>query len=516
MTTFSKSDYINMKKNSNAFIIIKSLSMSEKRYFKIFSERHTIGEQNKYVILFDELDKAEEENDIILKKNLTKAGVNPDFISADKNYLYQLILRSLNVFHDSKTYNLEIKQALSSIEILFHKGLYHESLKLITKAEELAKECENFQLMIDILIWKKKCSGYSLGLKKAAEVNLEIDKYIILLNNFKRITDLYYESNLIQADNEKQSKTEVIKKLKAILNQPELKSEKNALSFSAKIFYYLIYSNYYYSIDDKQKEYDHLQKLVDIINLSKTYSIENPLDYVSIYNRLLSIKKFFPKSTFFEDIKVLREFPKKINIRKEVISERVFIHSNTHELEFYLINNDFQSALNKIKEIEKEISKLNMDIEPYHIIYFYYLHAITLIYVGQFHKALKFTNKTLNEFGFEARPQVYLRIEVLNIITHYELKNHSLVSSLSKQVIKKNQSKNILTSFEERILQVLYKIANAKHLTPKEETNLIQNLVTDLNNTKQTNLISTNLLNENYEKWLTAKLKRKPVYELYK
>lgn len=516
MITFSKSDYINMKKNSNAFIIIKSLSMSEKRYFKIFSERHTIGEQNKYVILFDELDKAEEENDIILKNNLKKTGVNPDFISADKNYLYQLILRSLNVFHDSKTYNLEIKQALSSIEILFHKGLYHESLKLIAKAEELAKECENFQLMIDILIWKKKCSGYSLGLKKAAEVNLEIDKYIVLLNNFKRITDLYYESNLIQADNEKQSKTEVIKKLKTILNQPELKSEKNALSFSAKIFYYLIYSNYYYSIDDKQKEYDHLQKLVDIINLSKTYSIENPLDYVSIYNRLLSIKKFFPKSTFFEDIKVLREFPKKINIRKEVISERVFIHTNTHELEFYLINNDFQSALNKIKEIEKEISKLNMDIEPYHIIYFYYLHAITLIYVGQFHKALKFTNKTLNEFEFEARPQVYLRIEVLNIITHYELKNHSLVSSLSKQVIKKNQSKNILTSFEERILQVLYKIANAKHLTPKDETNLIQNLVNDLNNTKQTNLISTNLLNENYEKWLTAKLKRKPVYELYK
>lgn len=91
-----------------------------------------------------------------------------------------------------------------------------------------------------------------------------------------------------------------------------------------------------------------------------------------------------------------------------------------------------------------------------------------------------------------------------------------MVSSLSKQVIKKNQSKNILTSFEERILQVLYKIANAKHLTPKEETKLIQNLVNDLNNTKQTNLISTNLLNENYEKWLTAKLKRKPVYELYK
>jgi len=505
-----------MKKNSNAFVIIKNLSMSEKRYFKIFSERHTIGEQNKYVALFDELDKAEEENDTELKKDLKKVGINSDFISADKNYLYQLILRSLNVFHDSKTYNLEIKQTLSSIEILFHKGLYHESLKLIAKAEELAKECENFQLMIDILIWKKKCTGYSLGLKKAAEVNLEIDKYILLLNNFKRITDLYYKSNLIQADNEKQSKADVIKSLKSILSQPELKSEKNALSFSAKIFFYLIYANYYYSIDDKQKEYDHLQKLIDILNKSKTYAVENPLDYVSIYNRLLSIKKFFPKSTFFEDIKVLQEFPKKINIRKEVISERVFIHANTHELEYYLINNDFQAALNKIKEIEKDISKLNMDIEPYHIIYFYYLHAIALIYVGQFHKALKFVNKTLNEFEFDARPQVYLRIEVLNVIIHFELKNHSLVSSLAKQILKKNKSNTILTSFEEKILQVLYKIASAKHLTTKEEIKLIQGLINDLNDAKQSNQLSVNILNENYEKLLTAKVKKKLVYELYK
>lgn len=42
--------------------------MSEKRYFKIFSERHTIGEQNKYIALFDELDKAVEENDTEIKK----------------------------------------------------------------------------------------------------------------------------------------------------------------------------------------------------------------------------------------------------------------------------------------------------------------------------------------------------------------------------------------------------------------------------------------------------------------
>lgn len=504
-----------MKKSSNAYILTKSLTMSEKRYFKIFSERHTIGPQNKYVALFDQLDKAEKEDDSEIKNNLKKNGINPEFLSADKNYLYNLILRSLNDFHDSKTYNLEIKEALLSIEILFHKGLYHESLKLISKTERLAEECENFSLMIDLLMWKKKCSGYSLGLKKAAEANMLIDKFITLLNNLKRITDLYYESNVLQANYEKFSKKEVLKKFENILEQPELKSEKNVLSFSAKIFYYLIYSNYYYIIDDKQKEFDHLQKLVNILNTSNTYSIENPLDYVSIYNRLLAIKKYFQTSSFFEDIKVLNEFAKKIHIRKEVIIQRVFIHTNTHELEYYIINNDFQQALNKTKEIDKEISKLNLDIEPYHLIYFYYLHVITLTYVGQFHKALKFINKVLNDFNFEDRPQVYIRVKILNVILHFELKNYSLVFSLAKQVLKDNQDQKKLIPFEERLMNTLIKITNATHITIKDELILLQKLVIEFNETKKSGNVSENNLIDNYEKWMMSKIKRKLVSELF-
>jgi hypothetical protein len=505
-----------MKKNSNAFVLIKSLTMSEKRYFKIFSERHTIGEQNKYVALFNELDRTDEENDVDIKKNLKKIGVNPDFISADKNYLYQLILRSLTVFHDSKTYNLEIKQTLNSIEILFYKGLYHEALKLITKAEGLAKECENFQLMIDILIWKKKCSGYSLGLKKAASVNAEIDKYIELLTNLKRITDLYYESNLLQANNEKYSKNEIVKKLESILQKPELKKYTNALSFSAKIFFHLIYSNYYYTLDLKQKELEHLQKLVDILNASKTYAIENPLDYVSIYNRLLAIKKHFNDSTFFDDIERLKEFSAKTYIRKDIIVQRVFVHTNTHELEYYLINNEFQSALTKIKDIEKEISKFNIDIEPYHMIYFYYLHAIALIYVGEYNKGLKYINRILNDFEMDARPQVYIRVNILNAIVHFELKNYSLVASLAKQVLKNNLSIKVLIPIEEKILHTLIKITNVKQLTLKQELLLFQTISQEIAEFSKTKKNTPNSLVENYDKWITAKLKRKFVSELYK
>lgn len=63
---------------------------------------------------------------------------------------------------------------------------------------------------------------------------------------------------------------------------------------------------------------------------------------------------------------------------------------------------------------------------------------------------------------------------------------------------------------------MLYKITNSKHLSPKEETLLIQALVEELNKNKQLNQLSVNILHENYEKWLIAKVKRKHVHELYK
>ncbi|MGZ3862979.1 MAG: hypothetical protein ACXVPN_05270 [Bacteroidia bacterium] len=503
-----------MKKNSNAFTLIKSLTMSEKRYFKIFSERHTIGGQNKYVALFDELDKTDAENDVELKKRLKKAGVNTDFLSADKNYLYQLVLRSLNVFHDSRTFNLEVKEILSSVEILFYKGLYKECLKLIERAEALAEECENFALMIDVLMWKKKCAGYSLGLKEAAAVNEAIDRYMDLMANLKRITDLYYESNLLQSAGEKQTQQENLKRFRAILEEPELRNKNNARSFYARIFYHLINANYYYVSDNKQKEYEHLQELTDMLNASRTYAVENPLDYISVCNRLLGVKKYFAPGQFFDDILNLNEFVKRVAIKNEAVNERIFVHTNTHEIEYYLINNEYDKALRKISGIERQIAKMNFTIEPYHLIYFYYLHAITLICVGEFRRALKFVNDILNNFNSGSRPQVYYRVELLAAAVHFELKNYELVRSISKQLLKRNSNHKVLIEPEEMLLETLLKIVSLKYINPTEEIVLFRELEIKFKKSIYFRKRATNSLIDNYYKWIVSKIKRKFISEV--
>lgn len=483
--------------------------MSEKRYFKIFSERHTIGEQNKYIALFDALDHLSVEDDGQLTVKLKSIGINTDYISADKNYLYHLILRSLNVFHTSKTYNLEVKEHLASIEILFHKGLYPECMKLIARAEELAEECENFQLMIDILTWKKRCSGYSLGLLQASAVNKSINKYLQLLNNLKIITDYYYESNILQANHEKQSKNDVLKKLKQILQRPELSNERNALSFTAKIFFHLVHSNYYFASNQKEKEFKHLQLLVNILNNSRTYAVENPLDYVSIYNRLLAIKKEIDPVGFFADVEVLKAFNKKIIIKNQTVSERILVHTYTHELEYHLKHHEFQEALSKIKAAEKEITKMKLEIEPYHLIYFYYLHAVTLVYLGRFKESLRYVNRILLDFTAEARPQVFIRVQLLNVIVHYELANYSLTQTLIKKIFQQSAANSLLQEMEIELLEAISSICGLKHFSFKEESKFFKPLEEKWQGTNE------NILLENYRRWINAKLKKKTVAEVY-
>ena len=87
------------------FELVQSMTMSEKRYFKIYSSKHVIGQSNDYVLLFDFIDKSiYYEEDELLRQSFVKN------LSAEKNYLYNLVLKSLNAFHASLNSKTKIYQ----------------------------------------------------------------------------------------------------------------------------------------------------------------------------------------------------------------------------------------------------------------------------------------------------------------------------------------------------------------------------------------------------------------------
>ncbi|HNF48794.1 MAG TPA: hypothetical protein PLF48_05395, partial [Chitinophagales bacterium] len=80
--------------------------MSEKRQFKLYSNRHVIQKEKQYVVLFDVLDRFHEFDEHLLMEQLAETGYSIRFLKASIHYLYDLILKSLVLFHSGKTVTL--------------------------------------------------------------------------------------------------------------------------------------------------------------------------------------------------------------------------------------------------------------------------------------------------------------------------------------------------------------------------------------------------------------------------
>ena len=80
------------------FRFIKSLNPTEKRYFKLYASRHTIGKKNEYLKMFEAIDKMVEYDEGSLKKTFRHLKAKNSF-SIAKNRLNETILRNLDAYH---------------------------------------------------------------------------------------------------------------------------------------------------------------------------------------------------------------------------------------------------------------------------------------------------------------------------------------------------------------------------------------------------------------------------------
>jgi hypothetical protein len=447
-----------MGTNNELFNIIKSMSMNEKRAFKIFCKKHILGDQNKYILLFDTIDNCIEFDEVLVKQNLKVKGYTHKYFSSDKNYLTKTILRSLNEFHSEKTCDLKIKQNLISIEILFYKGLYKECLSLIKKTKRIKLASESPYLILETIKWEKKCIGYSKGLIEAIETNNLLDNYFDNIKSEKIITDFYYKSYYYKNSIGKTPKKELEANFNEIFKSEIFKNKDEARNIHSNIFFYLIYANYYHVTKDVSNELIYLRKVIVFFDNNEVYKLEKPLDYISIYIRIINLNKQLKDSTFYEDLKTLRSFDKFINIQDKVSKERIFLFTYQAEIEYLLNFNELEKGIEIMNEMQLKLKMYEYIIEPYYIMSIYYLFASIYCSIGNFSSGLKYVNTILNEYNFNQRPKTFIKTEFLNIVIHYELKNYDLVQKNITSLKKKYKSNFKLSFLEKNILKTISKI----------------------------------------------------------
>lgn len=502
-----------MKVTDDLFQLIKSLDQSEKRYFKVFATMHIKGsDNNKYVSLFDAIDKQEVyDEDIIRKQFKNEKFLNQLHVA--KNYLYNTILKSLRLYHSEKSKLNELMDTLRDVQILHDKSLYKQCRKLLEKAKKIASTYEKHSQVLAILDWEKtlaRTSSYTgLDEKQLMEFYNEHIETTEKLNNINEYWKLTMKSFLLRKkQGEIRDKAE-LKKFNEIIKHPLLRSEDNAKTFISKTLYFNIKGLYYLT----NKDYNNLHTLsVKLVKLLEA----NPLlmkeeNYIgSLYNLLLVQLELKKYDEALDTINKLRNFEAK----STSMITRIFVMSYDTELNLYLKTGEFDKGLKLVSEIEQGLKKHNEKINKESKVLFAYNIAYLFFGLSEYDNSLKWINEIMNDKELSIREDIQCFARILNLLVHYELGNYVLIEYIIKSTRRYLSNKNKLHKFELTILNYIRKLINAKmdddttfiFMEWKKELSSISEDILEINAFEYFDFIA----------WLDSKIKKKSLPEMLK
>jgi hypothetical protein len=136
------------------FQLIKSLEKAEKRHFKLYIKRSSGKEELKIVRLFDALDKLKDYDEKMLLKRMT--GVTKPQLANLKTHLYKQVLASLRLLKSTDSLDLQLNEQFDYAHILYKKGLFIQSLRILERAKEIAKSNQKFNVLPQLIALEKR------------------------------------------------------------------------------------------------------------------------------------------------------------------------------------------------------------------------------------------------------------------------------------------------------------------------------------------------------------------------
>ncbi len=498
-------------KPSDAFELIQSLSMSEKRQFVVYANRHVIGDINKYLQVFHLLQEMTIYDEQLLMTLVKQQGLVTKYLKADQHYLYQLLLESLVMQHNNKSANLLVKSALLKIEILFDKGLYRQCKKELFKAIAVAIKYELFEYHINLLFWERKTQVMSPDkLYDIRALHEKTAQAITQLQQFTTFTMLYDKAVELRQSVIKTRTPSAIQKFKKLLHHDLLLSPAGK-SVQMQIRYHQIYAMWYYIHKDKTNELMHNKQIIQLLDKHAHFKEEYPLDFIAIYSRILSITKSGPAPMFEKELLAFRAFkPLSQSITYDNIVAQIFTQSYMIQVSQLLSNKSFYTAGRILPELQTGIQYHKRFINPVALLSLYFITAYTAFANGNLALARKYVNYIINEFDDSLRPDIYNFSRLLNLMLHLELRNYSNIKSEYASVSYYFNKNKKLFKTENLVLKYF---SNPKNYMYNSNGALLV-LQDNLEKIKEIKIEQFALNYIDFFTWIKARLSRQPMAEV--
>ncbi len=446
--------------------LIQSLTKSEKRYFKLLSSRHTIGDENNYILLFDYIDKLTDYNEEAVFKHFAGEAFLNRF-SITKKRLYDHILNALDSFHSHSSIDAQLHKMLHSADILIHKTLYAHASKLLRSAEKLAEKHEAMNILIDIRkkqkILQEKNNFMDLSEIQLAD-NLEMDKvqhrkslYEDELWNIKSrlLHQMTLHGQARSSENEQA--------FKAIYTDYQALEAPSSPTLEAIYLSLHLESAYHFALQKYSESYELMLKNLSLFEKNSQLKEQHPERYFSLLTNLIYTadnQGLFHKSEQF--LSSLKDFERTVNQLPDIdLQMKLFTTISSINLSFATRRGNYQEAQTHIPAIKDGLVKFGDKISGARHAFLQFKMASVFLSIGENSQSLKAIRTILNDTSLDKKEDIVAFAHLLELFIHIELEDLNYLPYARTATIRFLKKRNRLYPFEEALLLFAKKFAGS-------------------------------------------------------
>jgi hypothetical protein len=494
------------------FILVKSLEKGEKRNFKLYAARNSASADLKIVQLFDALDKMKDyDEEELLRKN---ESIHKQQLSNLKAHLYDQILSSLRILKQNENIDLQIHEQLDHAKILYNKGLYLQSLRLLDKIKSLTKQNNQVTFLLQVLFLEKKIESLHITRSmqdRAKKLSDEIDEVNVRLELIAKTSNLSLQlySWYIQHGHARNQEDRIT--LDTIMHDPILERVKTVNGFYEKLYFFQCYCWYGFITQDFLMHYRYAQKWVDLYEQEDGMKQIESAQYIKGLHNLINAH-FDLKNIekLKETILILEQFsdtPIVLNNKNNLIQSFVYLY--IAKINQHFLEGTFSEGLAMIPTMEEKLKEIEMYMDSHRVLVFYYKIACLYFGAGNAEKTIDYLNHIIN-WKVNLRDDLQCYARLLHLIAHYELGNMEVVAYLSKSVYRFMAKMKNLGAVEE----ILFHFLRNSIQSGKQDS--FENLLITLQPLEKNKLESRAFMYLDIISWLESKIKHTAVQAIIK
>jgi tetratricopeptide (TPR) repeat protein len=492
------------------FQLIKSLEKAEKRHFKLYIKRSSAKEDLKIVRLFDAIDKLDAYDEKYLLKKLP--GTEKRQLYNLKTHLYKEILASLRLLKSADSIDLQLHEQFDYAHILYKKGLFLQSLKILEKAKEMARTNQKYNFLTQVISLEKRIETLHITRsmqdraeqlsQEAMEITTRNQTVAQLSNLALKLYSWYTRHGHARNEEDENGVREFLQQ-----NLPPGVWEQNG--FYERLYLYQSMSWYAFIRQDFLMYYRYAQKWVDLFHNQRLMIRVETGHYIKGLHNLLNAHF---------DLRNFREFEKTLKLFEEFShTDRVqdhdnfriqaFIYTASAKINQHFMIGTFKEGLLLVPDIEQKLKEYAIFLDSHRVMVINY--KIAMLYFGSqdYKTSIDYLQKIIYEDeGLGNDLQCYARL--VHLMSHYELGNDSIIESLTKSVYRFMAKMQNLTVVEEGIFQFLKKSWN---LSPRQLKPELEKLLQKIKHLEKNRFETRAFAYLDIISWLEGKVTGKPM-----